>query len=78
LSDVEDQRRDDKGRDARNHGVYISTREIYDLIQKEREERQAQGMAIWERIRAIDIKVWGILVPAALIAAFLVKQMFFK
>lgn len=71
MPSVEDQRAEDKGREARNHGVFISNREIYDRI-------NAVEKGLGDRIRAIEIKVWGILVPAGIIAVFIVRQVFFS
>jgi hypothetical protein len=48
-----------------NGFVKISNRDIYEMVSK-----------LNDRMRALEIKVWGILVPASMIAVYLVKEMF--
>lgn len=74
---MDDQRAEDKGRSARNHGVFISNREIYEAIQQERRDRELQGNEIRERVRAVEIKVLGILVPGGLVGVYVIKELFF-
>lgn len=59
-------------------GVFISNRDIYEAIQQERKDRETQGEAIRERVRALEIKVLGILVPGGLIGIYVIKELFFS
>ena len=48
-------------------GVFISNRDLLDKLEK-----------IDDRVRAVEIKIWGILVPAGVVAAWAIKELFVK